>query len=102
MKNELDKAREEINEVDRLMAQLFERRLKAVDKVYEYKCKHGLPILDAERERAVVEQNSQNIQDDSVKGYYIDFLKSVMATCRDYQYFKQTEPIQYKVMNPCI
>ena len=89
MKTELDKAREEINEIDRAMAQLFERRIKAVDKVYEYKSKYGLPILDAERERAVIENNSQNIQDDTVKGYYIDFLKNVMSTCRDYQYLKQ-------------
>ncbi|MBR2989016.1 MAG: chorismate mutase [Clostridia bacterium] len=89
MKNELDKAREEINEIDKEMAGLFERRLRAVDKVYEYKSKYGLPILDAERERLVIEKNANMVSDDTLKGYYVDFIKSVMATCRDYQYFKQ-------------
>ncbi len=49
--DELQQARAEINEVDAGMAALFERRMAAVRRVLEYKRAHGLPVLDAGREK---------------------------------------------------
>ena len=47
---ELEKARQEINEVDKEMAKLFTLRMETVKKIAEYKMENGKPIFDAKRE----------------------------------------------------
>jgi len=89
MGNRLDEARAIINEIDAQMAELFVRRMKAAEMVYEYKKEFGLPILDAKREAAVIEKNSARIEDDLLRGYYIDHLKHLMSVSRAYQYRMQ-------------
>ena len=89
MGNKLDEARKIINEVDAEMAELFVKRMRAAEMVYEHKKQFGLPILDQERENAVIEKNTGLIEDELLKGYYIDFLKNMMSTSRAYQYRMQ-------------
>lgn len=86
MSNKLEEARKIINEVDSQMAELFLKRMKAAEMVCEYKMENGLPILDQKREDAVIERNSALINDDVLKGYYIDYLKHLMSVSRAYQY----------------
>ena len=57
MATKLDEARKIINEVDAQMAELFVKRMRAAEAVYEYKKELGLPILDQKREDAVIEKN---------------------------------------------
>ncbi len=83
--NKLEKARIEINEIDEAMARLFQRRMDAVKLVAEHKKERGLPILDKKREEAVIEKNTQYISDDSIKGYYINFMNYVMMLSRRMQ-----------------
>ena len=73
MENKLDEARKIINEVDAQMAELFVKRMQAAEMVYEHKKSVGLPILDEERERAVIEKNSALVEDQLLKNYYIDY-----------------------------
>ena len=40
----LDDARKDINEIDAQMAELFEKRMQAVEKVIAYKQEQGLPV----------------------------------------------------------
>ncbi len=54
--------------------------------VFEYKKEFGLPILDSKREDAVIEKNSALIDDEIIKGYYIEYIKNLMAVSRAYQY----------------
>ena len=82
----MDEAREIINRVDEQMAKLFLERMDAVKTVYEYKQENGLPILDPEREAAVIERNAATVEDEMLKAYYIDYLKDVMAISRAYQH----------------
>ena len=89
MTNKLDEARKIIDEVDTQMAELFVKRMRAAELVYEYKKEFGLPILDQKRENAVIEKNALRIQDDVLKGYYIDYLKHLMSISRAYQYRMQ-------------
>ena len=89
MPNQLDEARRIINEVDAQMAELFVKRMRAAELVYAYKKENGLPILDRKREDAVVERNAALVEDDVLKGYYMDFLKNTMAISRAYQYRMQ-------------
>lgn len=85
MTNQLEDARKIINEVDAQMAALFEKRMKAVEMVLEYKKEHDLPIFDAKREEAVIEKNSALIANEALKDYYIEYLKNTMAVSRAYQ-----------------
>ena len=89
MENKLEEARKIINEVDEKMAELFVKRMRAAEMVYDHKKEFGLPILDEARESAVIEKNSNYIEDESLKGYYIDYIKNVMAVSRAYQYKMQ-------------
>ena len=86
MSSKLEEARQIINEVDAQMAELFVKRMKAAELVYEHKKEFGLPILDQARENAVIEKNTALIQEDVLKEYYIDYLKQLMSISRAYQY----------------
>ena len=89
MSSKLEDARKIINEVDSQMAALFVKRMRAAELVYEHKKEFGLPILDQNREDAVIEKNSALIEDEVLKGYYIDYLKHLMSVSRAYQYRMQ-------------
>ena len=56
--NELQKAREIINEIDAEMARLFEKRMRAAEMVAQYKKENGLPILDAGREDEIIKKGA--------------------------------------------
>lgn len=86
MSNKLEEARKIINEVDAEMAELFIKRMRAAELVAEHKMEFGLPILDQKREDAVIEKNSALVEDEVLKGYYIDYLKHLMDVSKDYQY----------------
>ncbi len=90
MKSKLEKARDIINSVDAQMAELFVQRMRAAEMVYEHKKEYGLPILDQKREDAVVEKNAAFIEDEVLKGYYIEYLKNMMSISRSYQYRMQS------------
>ncbi|MBQ8302371.1 MAG: chorismate mutase [Clostridia bacterium] len=81
----LDKARKIINEVDREMAELFVKRMRAAEMVAEYKKERGLAILDEAREEEVVRRNSAFIEDEALREYYVNFLRDNMAVSRAYQ-----------------
>ena len=86
MSSQLEEARKIINEVDEKMAELFIRRMKAAEMVYEHKKEYGLPIQDSQREAEVVEKNASRIQDSVLRGYYIDYLQHLISLSRSYQY----------------
>ena len=90
MANKLEEARKIINDVDAQMAQLFLKRMRAAELVYEHKKEYGLPILDQKREDLVIARNSALIEDEVIRGYYMDYLKNVMAISRAYQYRMQS------------
>ena len=69
MKSKLDKAREIINEVDKEMADLFVKRMRAAEMVAEYKKERGLGIYDAVREEEVVRRNSALIDDEELREF---------------------------------
>ena len=85
MKNKLTIAREKINEIDREMRRLFIERMKASELVAEYKQEHGLEILDPIREAEVIRRNSEAVENDVYREYYVNFQKNTMALSRAYQ-----------------
>ena len=83
--NSLEEARRIINEVDEKMAELFCARMRAVETVCAYKMEHGLPILDEAREAEVIRRNSERVDDEVLREYYVQFLTGNMALSRAYQ-----------------
>lgn len=81
----LTAARSEINEIDRKIANLFERRMNAVRSIAEYKRDHGLPIFDEIREQEVINRNSALLENHELKPYFIDFLRETMEISKKYQ-----------------
>ena len=83
--SELKKVRDEIDAIDREMAELFCRRMKAVERVSDYKMEHGLPVIDQEREEIVVSQNARHVSDDNIRPYYVGFIRDTLKASRHYQ-----------------
>ncbi|MEE0946657.1 MAG: chorismate mutase [Acutalibacteraceae bacterium] len=83
--DKLSKARQEINRIDKEMAELFCQRMEAVKTVAEYKKERGLPILDSTREEEVIKNNSAFVKDEEIRAYYINFLRNNMAISRNFQ-----------------
>ncbi len=83
--NTLKKAREDINRIDREIVRLFEERMTAVASVAAYKAENGLPILDAKREREVIEKGISCLKDASLSPYYERFQEGLMAVSRERQ-----------------
>ena len=82
---DIKELREEINNIDASLADLFTKRMEVAKEIGEYKKANGLPIFDAIREKEVIDKNSKLIKDESIKGYYINFLKEVMKESKNYQ-----------------
>lgn len=85
MDERLTTARAEIQNVDAEMALLFQKRMKAVEVVTAYKKDHGLPILDAEREAFLLEENARLVEDEVLRSYYKLFLRDMMDVSKQYQ-----------------
>ena len=85
MSRSLEDARDEIRETDRMMAELFQKRMKAVRDIAAYKKEHGLPVFDEQQEKRVLEHNISFISDDTLRQYYLSFMKAAMAVSRQYQ-----------------
>lgn len=82
---DLDKARQTIDEVDKEIAKLFEKRMGAVKVVAQYKGENGLPIFDEEREKKVIAKNVARLEEDGLKGYFDTLLRSFMDVSKRYQ-----------------
>ena len=82
---DLERARQEIDEADRGMAALFEKRMRASEVVARYKKERGLPIYVPEREQEVLEKNAALIGDPAIRAHYIQFLQHTMNASKRYQ-----------------
>ena len=84
--DQLIKAREAINQIDKELAELFVKRMTAVKEVACYKEERGLPIFDPDREAELLEKNSSMIEDDALRSYYLLIQKEMMRVSRAYQH----------------
>lgn len=84
--SDLQKAREIINKVDKEMAALFEMRMDAVKTIAAYKKENGIPIDDIARETTVIHQNTDYIENEDYKSYYVNFLKNNIKISKDLQH----------------
>lgn len=81
----IEQSRQEIQAIDRQMAELFEKRMEAVRDVAMYKKERGLAVLDQDQEKRVLERNSAYIKDDVLRQYYLTFMQDTMDVSKRYQ-----------------
>ena len=83
--DELEQLRDEIDQIDREMTRLFEKRMEIVDKVAQYKKKNNIPILNTSREEEVLEKNITYLQDKTLRDPLREFFISLMKISKDIQ-----------------
>ncbi len=84
MELNLNELREEINKTDAEIVELFKKRMAIAASVAEYKKEHSLPVLDAARERALLERISV-LAGDELSGYARTLYHTVMDVSKAYQ-----------------
>ncbi len=84
--NDLEKARQEIDRIDREMAALFSKRMEAARQVASYKKVHGLPVEDVHREEEIIERRLKAMPDEAHRSYYVHFLRCIMDLSKKLQH----------------
>ncbi len=82
----LDELRKEIDEIDDEIIKLYERRMQVVKDVVGYKIENNIPILDANRESAMLNKNLNKIKNEEFKKYYDDVLKGYLKASKEMQH----------------
>ena len=83
--NKLEKARLVIDEIDSEIIKLFEKRMATVKDVIEFKIENNMPILDNNREAAMLEKNLTKISNEEYKKYYHLVLEGFLKASKDLQ-----------------
>ena len=81
----LEELRKGIDSIDRELLNLFIERMKLCSEVAEYKRSVGMPVLDAKREREVLDAKMQLMEESELKSETYDFFQSIMAISRGLQ-----------------
>ena len=82
--DELQRLRGEIDAIDRELVELFRRRMAVTRQVGEYKRAKGVPVLDQERERQLL-QNKGELAGEELRPAVITLFQTVMALSRRQQ-----------------
>ena len=90
--------REEINETDREIVDLFKKRMAIAAGVAEYKKANSLPVLDAARERALLARIS-DMAGEEFEGYARTLYHTMLDVSKAYQHVKLGgESVTYKAI----
>ena len=82
---ELAQIRQELDEIDREMVKLFERRMTLCREVARTKLAQGKPVLDAGREAQVLESRAAMLADASLAEAVQALYREMMALSRQEQ-----------------
>ncbi len=80
----LDESRKKIDKIDMQLMKLFEERMNVVVDVAMYKKENNLEIFQSEREKEVVQKNTERVSEE-LKAYAKVFLEDLMKVSREYQ-----------------
>lgn len=91
---ELNALREQIDQIDDELLELFVRRMHISSDVAEYKRQHGLPVLDAARERELLAGIAQKAEDE-LDDYAVVLYSTILSLSRSYQHRKLSPESKY-------
>lgn len=85
--NELEQLRDGIDKIDRELLPMFIERMRLCGQVGEYKKRTDMPVLDSGREKQLLENKLNLIEDKDkdVSNEVYEFFNSIMAISRTYQ-----------------
>lgn len=78
----LEECRAALDAADRQIVRLFEERMMIAREVAAYKTAHGLPVLDQNREKAVLDSRAGMLQDPYWAGSVRELYETIMALSR--------------------
>lgn len=81
----IDLLRKEIEKIDQEMLELFLKRMDVSYQIGQYKKEHNLPILDEQREKKLLDQQKELLNNESLWPLYKQFLKEVMRLSKEFQ-----------------
>ena len=84
MSKTLEELRSEIDQIDQQMVDLFKARMEAASQVAEYKKEKGLPVLDAGRERALLNKVASQAGEEFAD-YTQSVYRTMLSASRSYQ-----------------
>lgn len=82
---ELDALRQEIDQIDRQMVELFVQRMAATQQVGEYKQAHHIPVLDNSRQQQVLAGKTALVEDPARKADVAQLYEAIMGISRRQQ-----------------
>ncbi len=81
----LDELRKNIEETDREIIALFEKRMDIAREIGQYKKDRDLPIFDPERERMLIEKNLSCVKNSKYRESYRNLLILLMEESKKIQ-----------------
>ena len=82
---ELSEIRSDLDEVDYLILNLFEKRMDLSKEVAIYKKVNNIPILDSSREKQLLEDKTEKTNNDEYKKYVYMLFSKLMDLSKDLQ-----------------
>lgn len=82
---DLQAIRVQIDEVDKDLVKLLEKRMKLVSQVVAYKQEKGVPVLDRSREEVILDRVAGRVDDDQYRYTIRKTFESILAHSRDFQ-----------------
>ena len=83
--NELENLREKIDNIDKEMIALFEKRMDVVADIAAYKIKNNLPVLNQNREDIVVSKVKSTVKNKDYTDSATNLIKDIMEISKKFQ-----------------
>jgi monofunctional chorismate mutase len=77
--------RNQIDEIDTQIRQLFIKRMNLVKEIAEYKMAHDIAVYDSTRELEVIAKNIESLEEKSYQPYYQSVIEEMMKVSKEYQ-----------------
>ena len=82
---DLDRIRQEIDQIDDQIVKLLEERMNLVEEVVAYKKTSGKPILDTQREAVIFEKVRNRVENKRYQETVVATFSDILKRSRDYQ-----------------
>ncbi len=85
---DLSEYRKQLDDIDRQLVELFEKRMEVSGRIADYKAENQIPVYDAARERQKLDAVEQLATEAYSKASVRDLFEQIMAISRRVQYVK--------------
>jgi chorismate mutase/prephenate dehydratase len=83
--DQLQSCRQEIDEIDQKIQELFLKRMEIVASIAQFKMTRDLAVYDHDREEEVLRKNLERIKDSPYAPYYRQVLESILKESKEFQ-----------------